>query len=111
MKNQASAVVRCSIGDYVVGKVKTAESHVLVFGKVHDVGDGLVTGVHEKNSHIQKLRKPFEVVAKDVDIVMIVDQRRVMTNARGVMMNAMKVTAPQGKGSLIEGVEPDGKLS
>lgn len=64
MKNQASVTV--SEGDYVIGKIRTAESHVLVFGKVDELAKGYVVGTVEKNRHIKQLRKGFEVVNKDI---------------------------------------------
>jgi hypothetical protein len=65
VKNQTNTV-SCAVGDYVIGKIRTAESHVLVFGKVDEVGSGLVVGTVEKNRHVKQLRKSFEVVNKDV---------------------------------------------
>jgi hypothetical protein len=46
---------------YVIGKSSTKDGNKLVFGKVVSITNGIVEGVQEKNSHIQKLRNGFEI--------------------------------------------------
>lgn len=46
---------------YVIGKSSTKEGVKLVFGKVSSITNGIVEGVQEKNSHIQKMRNGFEI--------------------------------------------------
>lgn len=51
---------------YIVGKFKTEEGHTLFLGKITAVQGNIVSGYIEKNSHIPKQRKLFEIATKDI---------------------------------------------
>jgi hypothetical protein len=51
---------------YVIAKLQDREGPRLVFGKVTSSSRGILSGIQEKNAHIDKLKVPFEVPIKDV---------------------------------------------
>jgi len=52
--------------DFIIGKLRTAESFDLFLGRVTAVNAGIISGYKEKNSHLIKLRQEFEIPLKDV---------------------------------------------
>lgn len=54
------------INNYVIGRIRSAESSAYFLGKVEAVKKGVVYGTHEKNSHIKTLRSGFEIPASDI---------------------------------------------
>ena len=51
---------------YIIAKAQTKEGFKLVFGKVESQSKGILSGYHEKNSHINSLKASFEIPVKDV---------------------------------------------
>ncbi len=51
---------------YIIAKSTTKDGFKLVFGKVESVSRGIMSGYHEKNSHINSLKTSFEIPVKDV---------------------------------------------
>jgi hypothetical protein len=51
---------------YIIGKSRTKEGFNLFFGKVSSDASGILSGYIEKDSHVQELRKQFEIPKKDL---------------------------------------------
>jgi hypothetical protein len=54
------------LNHYVIAKLQDREGQRLIFGKIDSDKRGILSGLQEKNSHIDKLRATFEVPHKDV---------------------------------------------
>jgi len=51
---------------YIIGRVRGKTTSTIFFGKVDHITNGIVYGVHERDSHVNNLRSGFEISVKDV---------------------------------------------